>query len=271
MPVRTLTSKANPLVRTIRLVAGQSRRAPADLVLAEGVRVLEEALAASLRTESVVVSEDFGSAERESAVLRRLESSAATIYRAPDTILNYLSGVQTPPGILALVRLPFPELDEVTLPANALVLCACGVQDPGNLGTLIRTSAAAGVSLFCSLAGTVSARNPKAVRASAGAVFRMPVVERITQARFEEYCLRNSITVLCASAHGGTDCFTTDFTRPCAILLGNEGSGIHEQMRSGLPCVHVPMKTGVESLNVAAAGAVLLFEALRQRSQIEEA
>ncbi len=266
MPNRTLTSRANPLARLIKLVADQARRAPADLVLVEGVRALREALAARLAFEAVVITDQYGSSERELALLDDLERLPAKVYRASESLLRQLSDVQAPQGILALVRSPLCALEEVTLPELPLVLCACSIQDPGNLGTLIRTAAAAGASLVCCLTGTVSARNPKTIRASAGAVFHLTVVEKVSAPRFLEYCSRHRLTVLYASAHDGSSCYRVDLARPCAILLGNEGSGIDATLRSGLTAVRIPMRPGIESLNVAAAGAVLLFEAQRQRS-----
>jgi len=266
MPIRTLTSKSNPLVRTIRLVAGQARRAPADLVVAEGVRALEEALAAGLDIEAVIVTERYGKSERETDLLGRVRQLSSVVCRAPEDIFGRLSSVQTPQGILALVRLPVLKIAAVVLPETPLLLCACGIQDPGNLGALIRSAAAAGASFACSLAGTVSARNPKALRASAGAIFRLPVVEGVAAAEFLAFCRQKSISLFCATARGGASCFETDFRQPCAILLGNEGAGVDDSLRSGLPGVSIPMNTAVESLNVAAAGAVLLFEASRQRA-----
>ncbi len=266
MPIRTLTSPSNPLLRTIRLVAEQARRAPAELVVAEGVRTLEEALNAGLEIRAAVISERCGHSERESELLSHLQDLPADLCVVPESIFSRLSSVQSPQGILALVRLPVLPLTAAALTKNPLLLCACGIQDPGNLGTLIRTADAAGASLVCALAGTVSCRNPKTIRASAGAVFRVPVAEHVPPQEFLAYCRSRSIAVLRALADGGLSCFETDFSKPCAILLGNEGSGIDPVLFPGTISVRVPMNPAAESLNVAVAGAVLLFEAFRQRS-----
>ncbi len=266
MSIRTLTSPSNPLLRTIRLAAGQARRAPAELVVVEGVRALEEAVKAGLEINAAVITAHYGHSERESELLRRLQDLSADVCVVPESVFSRLSSVQSPQGILALVRLPVAPLGAAALPGNPLLLCASGIQDPGNLGTLIRTADAAGASLVCTLTGTVSCRNPKTIRASAGTMFRVPVAEHVPPPEFLEFCRRHSITVLCASADGGSSCFDTDFSKPCAILVGNEGSGIDRGLISGMISVRVPMNPAVESLNVAIAGAVLLFEAFRQRS-----
>jgi TrmH family RNA methyltransferase len=268
MSTRSLTSKNNPLIKTIRLVAAQARRAPKDLILAEGVRALEEVIRARLEIEAVLISDRFANSDRERALRESLLRAGVRVYHVPDAIFRPLSEVQTSQGILAVVRIPVKKLSDSILPDRPLLLCAAGIQDPGNLGTLIRTAAAAGVSLVCSLAGTVSARNPKTVRASAGAIFRIPVVEQLSPPEFIEFCHRNSILLLNSSAQSGTCYFQEDLTGPCAILLGNEGSGIDKSAwAAGGRRVHIPMAPGVESLNVAMAGAILMFEALRQRSR----
>ncbi len=266
MPIRSLTSKSNRLIKKIRLVAQQARKAPVDLLLAEGIRALEEAVGAGLEIEAVLISDRYGSTDREQSLLESLLRASSNTCRVPDPVFSHLSGVQAPQGILALVRVQVLQLADMSLPDRPLVLCACGIQDPGNLGTLIRSAAAAGTALVCSLAGTVSARNPKAIRASAGALFRMPVVEQVSAQEFLEFCRRHSLPLLRSSARTGICYFNADLAQPCAILLGNEGSGLDESAWAGVPGVRIPMTPGVESLNVAAAGAILLFEARRQRS-----
>jgi TrmH family RNA methyltransferase len=267
MSTRSLTSKNNPLIKTIRQVATQARRAPKDLVLAEGVRALEEVMRARLEISAVLIADRFGSSDRERALRESLLRSDIRVYHVPDAALRQLSEVRTSQGILAAVRIPVRQLSDSILPGRPFLICAAGIQDPGNLGALIRTADAAGVSLVCSLAGTVSARNPKTVRASAGAIFRIPFVERLSPSEFVEFCRRNSILLLSSSAQGGTCYFREDLTGPCAILFGNEGSGIDESpWAAGVRRVHIPMAPGAESLNVAMAGAILMFEARRQRS-----
>ncbi len=179
--------------------------------------------------------------------------------------MRSVSGVVTPQGILALVRLPIRTLAGLELCANSLILVASGVQDPGNLGTLIRTAAAAGATLVCTTPGTVSARNPKSVRSSAGAVFHIAILEGVTPSEISDCCGRFGVHLYRTSAKEGLPYFEANFRGSCAFLLGNEGSGIPEAAWASHPSLRIPMSPAVESLNVAAAGAILLFEALRQR------
>ena len=267
MSATVLTSKNNPLVRTIRLVAEQARRAPSGLVLAEGLRVLEEATAAGCRIEAVLVTEAFGGEARERSLLRTWSDRGVRVQFATAAVMDRLSDVVSPQGVLALVHVPELTLAEAPQPQNPLILCLCGMQDPGNLGTLLRTARAAGVSFVCCTSGTVSARNSKSIRASAGAFFCIPVIEKLVAAEFLQYCRNGHIRVCKADAHSGTSCWSTDLASSTAILLGNEARGFSRQEWDEVPSVRIPLSAGVESLNVAAAGAVLVFEAYRQRSE----
>jgi RNA methyltransferase, TrmH family len=265
MTATLVTSKEHPLVKKIRLVASRARRAPSELVLAEGIRVLEEATHSKHEFEAVLLSERFGAEERETALLKTWHSRGIMIRRAAGPLFRSLSAVLTPQGALALVRVPSLRLSDIPTAPNPLILCACGIQDPGNLGTLLRTAAAADGALVCTTPETGSLRNPKVIRASAGALFRIPVVERVDPSEFLAFCSARKIRPLRAAARAGVSIWDTNFRNPVAILLGSETRGINERDWSDTPVVHIPMAPGSESLNVAAAGAIIFFEAYRQR------
>ena len=267
MEIPCLSSHDNPLVRTIRLVATQARRADANLVLAEGLRVLEEATRAGCPLEAVLVNKDFGSGRREKELLLAWSRQRVPVRRAAPALLKKLSDVISHQGALALVRVPLSTLATVREVADPLILCLCGIQDPGNLGTLLRTARATRVSCVCCLKGTVSARNPKAIRASAGAFFSLAVVEDLSAGEVLDHCRARRIAVVRADPQRGRSCWQVDFRGPAAVLLGNEAHGVDDEAWRGIPSVRIPMAAGVESLNVSAAGAVLLFEALRQRCE----
>jgi TrmH family RNA methyltransferase len=166
------------------------------------------------------------------------------------------------------VFVPEGDLKSISPVLNPLVLYACGIQDPGNLGTLIRTAAAAGAHMVCTSKGTVSARNPKAVRSSAGAIFHLSIVEHADASEFRRFCEHHTIRLYRTHAREGTHYTEANLKSPCAVLLGNEGSGMDEKEFSDCPTIRIPMAEGIESLNVAIAGAVILFEASRQRLKI---
>ncbi len=267
MTISQLTSRNNSLLKTLRLISSGSRRAPKDLAVSEGIRVLEELNKSHCTVEAVVISERFGNSCKEEDLLNVWLSKSVPVYRVSDTLFMSVSDVKTPQGAVALVRFPELVLDKIPAQQNALVLFACGIQDPGNLGTLIRTAVAAGATSVCATRGTVSARNPKTIRASAGAIFRIPVIERVDITAFINYCRLHSIKAYRTDVSEGLAYTRADLASPCAIVLGNEGSGIGQEQFAELPAIHIPMSEGVESLNVAMAGGIFLYEAWRQRSQ----
>jgi len=266
MAISQLTSRHNPILKTIRLVASGSRRAPEELVVAEGIRVLEEVHRSGCEIETVVISDRFGTSDREEALLKIWLSREIQICRADSQLFKSVSNVQTDQGAIALVRRTILTLDELPSAQSDLVLYACGIQDPGNLGTLIRTAAAAGATLACTSSRTVSVRNPKAIRASAGMFFRLPVIEHVEVSVFLRYCSLHGICAYRTDVRDGLPYTGADFASPCAILLGNEGRGIVDNALGEMKSLRIPMAEGVESMNVASAGAILFFEARRQRA-----
>jgi RNA methyltransferase, TrmH family len=265
-----LTSRDNPILKTIRKISSRSPKSSELWVPIEGVRILEEATLSGCKIEAAVISEHFGDDSRERNLLNSWQAAKVRIYRIKENLFKDHSNVQAPQGAIALVQVPKKDLAEVIFDKNALILCAWGVQDPGNLGTLIRTSMAAGAEMVCTTKGTVSVRNPKALRSSAGASFRIPIVEHIEPSEFLSYCRKNKIRIYRTDARQGIEYTKADFISPCAILLGNEGSGIPEEDFAGLPSLHIPMAKNTESLNVAIAGSILLFEVSRQRRISED-
>jgi TrmH family RNA methyltransferase len=265
MAVIDLSGAHNPLIKTARLVASRSRRAPPDLVLAEGLRVLEEATTSGHAITAVILSEDFGATPRQQTLIASWSAAGIRLYRARQKVLRAISSVQEPQGVMALVRVPSTGLTDFRPAPGTAILCACGLQDPGNLGTLIRTAAAAGCPLVCTTPGPASPRNPKAVRASAGAFFRLGVAENVPAEEILSFSRRHELRVYRTDAHRGQDYFRADLRSSFVLLLGNEAHGFAADRWSEIPTLRIPTADEVESLNVSAAGAIILFEALRQR------
>jgi len=261
-----LTGKDNSLLKTLRKINRSPRNASGELMAIEGIRVLVEAEKAGCEIEAVVIADGFGKEPREINLIERWLSRGIRIFQVGENLFASISSVQSPQGAMALVHAPRYTLNLIGQKEDALILCACGIQDPGNLGTLIRTGAAAGADMILTTKGTVSARNPKTLRASAGAFFNIPVVECLETAETLSYCERNNIRAYRTDARAGVSHTHADLKSSCAIFLGNEGSGVNEVDFARLPAIHIPMPGKTESLNVAAAGAILLFEAARQRS-----
>ena len=237
----------------------------------EGWRAVAEALHAAAAVEYVAVA-GGDHAEGHAEVLSGFRSRGVPVREADAALLELASGTVQTQGVLALVAQQRWSVEEVLRPEASLVVALDGVADPGNLGTLLRSAEASGARGMVIGAGTVDAYNPKVVRASAGAIFGVPLVVAsdaegwsVTDALDE---LRSSgRTVFGTRAIGGARPDAVDLSTPVAVLLGNEAHGLVDEVDGHVDgWISVPMAGSAESLNVAMAGTVVCFEAARQRA-----
>lgn len=255
-----ITSVQNPKVKWVRALQAQGKaRREAEAFVVEGVRLAEEALASGWETQAVLYTEDLGERGRE--VVEGFAGRGAAVEAVSEHVLRAASDTQTPQGILAVLSLPNWPLPKTL----NFAFIPDGVRDPGNLGTMLRTAAAAGVGGVFLPPGTADAFAPKVVRAAMGAHFRLPLWplgwEEIRQA------LRQAgLRVYLAAVEGGQPYTQADFRRPMALVIGGEAAGAGAQARQITDqAVHIPMPGKTESLNAAVAAAILLFEVVRQR------
>ena len=248
--------------KRIRALGNRKDREAEGLFLAEGVRVVEELLAAGLPVPLAVVSPALGETERGARLEARLRD-VAPVRDATAGELNTLADTATNQGVLVVAEVPDGTLDALPDAGPSTVLLLDGVQDPGNLGTLARSAGAFGCDALVCLPGTVDPWNPKAVRAAAGTLFRLPVVKSEAGPALERL-RRGGYAVLGADADGtGIDRLALP-TRT-ALAVGNEGAGLGPALREAADSlVAVPMESGVESLNVAVAAGILLYLVTRR-------
>lgn len=256
-----IRSRSNPLVKRLRALKQQGAN---DLLLIEGPKLLEEALAAGVTLVEAAAS------PRVLRHARGRELVASVGSRCPvrlmdDELLASLAEVEASQGVLALARRP--RFDEARLlSGRPLIVVAVGVQDPGNLGALLRTAEAAGATGAFLTGGSADAFSWKALRGAMGSAFRLPHVKvRAAAAVIDR--LRGAGVRLVGSAPGSEVAYdTADLRGPLALFFGSEGSGLPDEVQDALDeRVAIPMAGAVESLNVAVAAGVLLFEAARQR------
>jgi RNA methyltransferase, TrmH family len=248
------------------LVNGLRRRKIREsegLFLAEGIRVVEDLLDAGLDLRFAVVASTLEDTPRGAALLRRLEL-AAPVHPLREHEFAELAATENPQGVLAVARTPEHTLAAQETGDRAVILALDGVQDPGNFGTLARTAEALGVPLLVALPGTVDAWNPKAVRAAAGATFRLPVVRPETAELLAWIRARGG--ALCGADREGEAADGLALPGLVALFVGNEGAGLGDEVRAVLDhLVAVPQRGRGDSLNVAAAAAILLFQLTRTR------
>lgn len=257
-----ITSAQNPKIQRLRaLLADRKQRLEENVCLAEGVRLVEEGLGAGWVPELVVTSE--GLSARGVALGQRCRQQGSEVEEISSRLMQSISSTETPQGILAVLpikHLPVPE-------ALTFALIADGLRDPGNLGTLLRTAAAAGVQAVFLTPGTTDAFSPKVLRAGMGAHFRLPI-HSLTWEEIHTLCKNRpaALKLFLAEASQGAACWQLDLRQPVAIIIGSEAEGASQAARAAADgMMTIPMPGQSESLNAAAAAAVLLFEVVRQR------
>jgi len=255
MASEVVTSRANARVKQLRAAfAGQARLA-SGLIAIEGEHLLEETLKSGQALKTVFVS--------ERRAVPPFVPGGVEIVRLANDVFQSCVETQTPQGVAALLVPPVSDIEEM-LRGNPLILIAVGLQDPGNLGTLVRSAEAFGATGVMTTPGTVSVWNQKAIRASAGSVFRVPVVSADASAM--EVLEQQGVRLLAALKDDATAVDQASLTGPIAFLIGTEGAGLSaDWVRMADERVTIPCPGWVESLNAAVAGSLLLYEASRQR------
>ncbi len=231
----------------------------------EGARLVEEALSSGLQIPAVLFS---ASAEKHFTALEARLPYGARLLRVSDRLFESVSGTQSPQGIAALVHPRAVGFDALTRSSagHPLVAVLVGVQDPGNLGTVIRAAEAFAASGAIVTAGAAHPWSPKALRASAGSTLRLPVVHGIASAVALAQLRIAGFRTYAASTAGSALPSEVDLTAPVALLIGNEGAGLPAEVeRSADSTLRIPLAAPVDSLNAAMAATVLLYEAARQR------
>lgn len=255
-----ISSRTNARVKQLRAAFSGNPRLSNGLVAIEGDHLLEEALRSGITPNAV-----FLSARRD---VPRTLPPATEVLRLAEDVFSGAVDTRSPQGIAALIDPPLYRTDEIMQRTSPLILVAAGLQDPGNLGTLIRSAEAFGATGVLTTPGTVSPWNQKALRASVGSIFRMPVAAATeeTIAALKGQGLR-LLAAVGAKEQGVLAAQDVDMRQACAILIGNEGAGLAPAwLAMASVRVTIPCPGPVESLNAAVAGSLLLYEASRQRA-----
>jgi TrmH family RNA methyltransferase len=262
--LRRVTSRQNALVKDLRKAFSQGEPTSEGYIAVEGVRIIEEAIRSGLRFQAVFFS-DAGNAH--SARLLPQIASNVEVLLLPDDVFSSAVSTESPQGVAALVKLRPHKFEDLLEQAGSdlLLVGVAGIQDPGNLGTILRSAEAFGARAVLLGEKTVSYFNPKAVRASAGSLFREPLM-RVKMAETIALLKQAGVRVLATSSHKGKALHEADFTGAAMIVLGNEGAGVPPEILSlADELVNIPHSPRVESLNAGIAASILLYEASRQR------
>lgn len=260
--LRRVEGRHNALVKELRKAFAHGDLTDDGHCAVEGMRILEEAIRSGLKFRAVFFSESaLNKAER---LLPQLAAYVETLL-LPDTLFATAVPSDSPQGVAALVRCPVFKVEDILTKLAGPVMVVAGVQDPGNLGTILRSAEAfdaAGVLLG---EGTVSPFNPKVVRASAGSVFRLPIA-RVKLAEVLPQMRSRGLRLVATSSHKGAPVHEARLTGPLAIFIGSEGAGLPRDLLAGMDeTLAIPHSEHVESLNAGVAASIVLYEVARQR------
>ena len=248
------------MIRDLHRQRGRERR---GLALAEGVRLVEEVLAAGIECRAVVVSPALLGTERGRALKGALEA-AGPVTETTDEELTELAATEHPQGVVAVVVPKAWTLDDIAIGTSGVVVVLDALQDPGNVGTIVRTALALGAKGVVTLPGTAEIENPKTMWSAMGATFRLPTV-RADETVLLEWLAHHRV-IVAATAMDGQPFDRTRLAGPLAFVFGNEGAGLQSALgRNAKVTVAIPLETGAESLNVAVAAGIFLYGACRDR------
>ena len=262
--LRPVTGRHNPLIKEVRRAFARCELTAEGECAVEGVRIVEEAIRSGLHLRAVLVSQSGQT--RAARLLPQLAAQVETLL-LPDKLFTSVVPSETPQGVAALVRMKSYTLQDLFgAKTGSLVVAVAGVQDPGNLGTILRSAEAFGTSGVLLGENTVSAYNSKVVRASAGSIFRTPLVKQ-ELGRALPALREQGLRLFATSSHKGTPVHEAQLASPLALLVGSEGAGLPRELMAQVDeVVAIPHSPQVESLNAGVAASIVLYEAARQRN-----
>ena len=268
-PVRSVTSRQNPLVTRFRTVARAGRRSRTHLLL-DGLRLVSDARRSGVAIDALVVS---GQALRQGdAALATLaadcEAAGVEVVAGSESVMAAVSPLRSPSSAVALAMHQPASVDAVLArAARGCIIAPAGVQDPGNLGAIIRAADAAGAGGVAVCSASADPFGWKALRGAMGSTFRVPVADAGDAGDLPALAAHAGCAVLAATPRGGRSLYELDLRRPLLVLIGGEGAGIGSAVAEAADeTVSIPMAGGVDSLNAAVAAALIAYEAHRQRS-----
>jgi TrmH family RNA methyltransferase len=262
---RKIESLQNPLVKEALRIKDKRARYRHEAFLIEGLHLIEEALAKHSRVTLKRVFFTEGIERHDPALINRLQRAGLEIFEVTERIISRLSETETPQGIVAVSAYRPWKLEDIKL--KGIAVLSDGIQDPGNLGSTIRTADAAGADAVVLLPGTCDPFMPKALRASAGSVFHLPIVYA-ERKQIIELLRKRGMRLVVTDLGAPQSLFDADLRPPVAFAFGNEASGVSPALRATADLtLRIPIRGSAESLNVAASVAVCLYEALRQSTK----
>ncbi len=255
---KDITSKENSIYKLIKALSQKKVRESSGLFLIEGTRIVEEANNRGVKIKYLIINE---TAENVPKI-----NQGCQVLRLPDNLFKKVSDTVSPQGIIAVAEQIEISLADITLGTNSMIVVLNGLQDPGNLGTIIRTSAAAGVTAVLLTEGTVDLYNPKVIRSTMGSLFQVPIINGLDDNEAVRWLNYNSINIMVADLEGEEYYYSANLKEPFALVIGNENRGTNDTWRkAAYKRIKIPILGVTESLNASVATGIILYDAVRQR------
>ena len=255
---KDIASRNNPIYKLVKALSQKKFRESEGLFLIEGVRLLEEAGNRGVKIKYLILSE---TAEN----IPLITSNCQTL-RLPDILFKKISNTVSPQGIIAVAEQIKISLADISFKTNPLVVVLNSIQDPGNLGTIIRTSAAAGATAVLLTKGTVDLYNPKVIRSTMGSLFQVPIINGMDDYNAIEWLNQHSINIMVADLEGEEYYYSVNLKEPLALVIGNENKGPNDIWRRAADKkIKIPIPGLTESLNASVAAGIILYDVVRQR------
>lgn len=266
-----ITSSSNTIIKEIKSLHRKKDRWAKNSFFVEGVRGVEDCIKSGIRVEYLVYSDMLLSTNGGQQLLEEISYKDYKIYYISDKLFKEVSDTEKPQGILAVVKLHLKNIKEALLEKNNFLVLLDRIQDPGNLGTIIRTADAFGANGVIVTEGCVDVFNPKTIRSTMGSIFHVPIIyygcikEAIRD--LKAYNIKIITTSLAAKKYS----YEIDFNTSFSLVIGNEASGVSEEViEASDSLIKIPMTGQAESLNAAIASSVIMYEALRQKAYIQK-
>jgi TrmH family RNA methyltransferase len=261
-----ISSRSNKVVKYLKSLGLARNRQRDNRFLIEGVRIVEEAYELDGCVEKIIMTPHANSNERAKATAEAAVDHGIEVVWVADRVMDYISETKTAQGIMALVKPVEYSEEDLEKGSIPLIVVAHLLQDPGNLGTIVRVAEAAGIGGVVTTPGTVDFFNPKALRATMGSIFRLPTVRTDSLAEFVGRFRKKGYQVVAAMVSARKRYFDVDFMKPTILLLGQEAAGLPAEAYAMADVkVSIPMATMIDSLNVASAAGIVIYEGVRQR------
>jgi len=261
-----IISESSPLIKKVMKLHSRKGRQKYGQYFVEGIRGVEQVLENGAPVEAVIYSKEIYGLHGGQAFIDRLNCSNLKIYQVEKNLFKKIGDTVTPQYVLAVVKMKDYLLNNIFVNSRLLLVIVDGVQDPGNLGTIIRTADAAGADGILLLKGTTDPYNPKCVRSTMGSIFSLPVIRVDNIQENFEILKEHKINIIAASLDGDVPYYRQDFTGNIAIIIGSEAVGISQEVCKYVnQFTSIPMAGKAESLNAAVACGIFLYKAVEQR------